>query len=235
MLEDLKERVLQANLELVKHGLVILTFGNVSGIDRAAGFIAIKPSGVSYESLRAEDIVLVDLDGKAVEGRLRPSSDLPIHLVLYKSFPVIGGIAHVHSLAATAFAQAGIEIPCLGTTHADHFNGAIPLTRFLEQSEVEEAYEENTGKIIRERFDGRDPIETPAVLVAGHGPFTWGRTPAEAVAGAVILETVAAMAVETLRLAPGTPELPDFIRRKHRERKHGPRAYYGQKKGDRNS
>jgi L-ribulose-5-phosphate 4-epimerase len=230
MLEDLKEKVLLANLELVRHGLVILTFGNVSGIDRASGLMAIKPSGMSYEGMTAEDIVLVDADGRTVEGRLRPSSDTPTHLALYKAFPEIGGIAHAHSVEATAFAQARLEIPCLGTTHADHFKGPVPITRFLTAKEVETGYELHTGAVIVDRFAGLRPLEMPAVLVAGHGPFTWGRTPAEAVDHALILETVAAMARATLDIDPRTRPLPAHILRKHHLRKHGPQAYYGQKK-----
>jgi L-ribulose-5-phosphate 4-epimerase len=230
MLEDLKEKVLQANLDLVRNGLVILTFGNVSGIDRASGLVAIKPSGVSYEGMSAEDIVLVDPEGKPVESRLQPSSDTPTHLALYKAFPEIGGVAHAHSGEATAFAQARLEIPCLGTTHADHFNGPIPLTRFLTAKEVEAGYELQTGRVIVERFAGLRPLEMPAVLVAGHGPFTWGRTPAEAVQHALILENVAGLARTTLALDPRTRPLPAPILRKHHLRKHGPQAYYGQKK-----
>jgi len=230
MLEDLKEKVLQANLDLVRHGLVILTFGNVSGYDRASGLMAIKPSGMSYEGMAAEDIVLVDAEGRPVHSRLQPSSDTPTHLALYKAFPEIGGVAHAHSVEATAFAQARLEIPCLGTTHADHFNGPIPITRFLTAKEVEAGYELQTGRVIIERFAGLRPLEMPAVLVAGHGPFTWGRTPAEAVQHALILENVAAMARTTLALDPRTRPLPAHILRKHHLRKHGPQAYYGQKK-----
>jgi L-ribulose-5-phosphate 4-epimerase len=230
MLEDLKEKVLQANLDLVRQGLVILTFGNVSGIDRTSGLVAIKPSGVSYEGMSAEDIVLVDPEGKPVESRLHPSSDTPTHLALYKAFPEIGGIAHAHSVEATAFAQARLEIPCLGTTHADHFNGPVPMTRFLTAKEIEAGYELQTGRVIIERFAGLRPLDMPAVLVAGHGPFTWGRTPAEAVQHALILENVAAMARTTLAIDPRTRPLPAHILRKHHLRKHGPQAYYGQTK-----
>ena len=231
MLEDLKERVWQANLDLVRHGLVVLTFGNVSGLDRAAGLMAIKPSGLSYEGMRSEDIVLVDMDGRVVEGRFRPSSDTPTHLVLYKAFPDIGGISHAHSVSATAFAQARRGLPCLGTTQADYFHGPVPVTRMLTKREVEKDYEANTGKVIVERFGrGLLPKSVPAVLVAGHGPFTWGRTPAEAVEHAVILETAAEMALNTLRINPRAPRLPEHLLRKHYERKHGPGATYGQKK-----
>jgi L-ribulose-5-phosphate 4-epimerase len=230
MLEDLKEKAYEANLELVRHGLVILTFGNVSAFDRAAGLMAIKPSGLAYESLRPEDMVLVDEDGRVAEGRLRPSSDSPTHLALYKAFPEVGGICHAHSPAATAFAQAGREIPCLGTTHADQFHGPVPVTRFLRKIEVEKDYERNTGRVIVERFRGMKILEMPAALVAGHGPFSWGRTAAEAVAAAFVLETVARMALDTIALNPKVRPLPAHILRKHYERKHGPRAYYGQTK-----
>lgn len=230
MATSLQDQVFQANLELARHGLVILTFGNVSGIDRAAGLVAIKPSGVPYDSLRAQDMVLVDLAGCVVEGELHPSSDTPTHLELYRAFPDIGGIAHAHSRAATAFAQAAREIPCLGTTHADLCNGPVPVTRTLTEAEVAGDYEANTGRVIVERLAGLKPLETPCALVAGHGPVTWGRTPEEAVRHALILEAVAAMALDTLRLAPDTPPLPNFVLRKHFERKHGPRAYYGQGK-----
>jgi L-ribulose-5-phosphate 4-epimerase len=232
MLEELKAHVLKANLDLVRRGLVIQTFGNVSGIDRAAGLVAIKPSGVSYEALKAEDIVLVTLDGRAVEGTLHPSSDTPTHLALYRAFSEIGGISHAHSPTATAFAQAVAEIPCLGTTHADYFNGPVPVTRFLTKAEVENDYEGSTGQVIVERFAALrlEPLEMPAVLVAGHGPFTWGRTPAEAVDHAQILETVAAMAFQTRAIDPESQRLPTYLRDKHHQRKHGPAAYYGQRK-----
>ena len=232
MLEDLKGNVWQANLELVLKGLVVLTFGNVSGFDRASGFVAIKPSGVSYDALKAKDIVLVDLDGKVVEGKLRPSSDTPTHLALYKAFPEIRAVSHGHSPAATAFAQAASEIPCYGTTHADHFNGPVPVTRFLTKKEVESDYEKNTGAVIVERFaQGKiQPLEMPAVLVAGHGPFTWGLSPVSAVRNAVILETVAHIAIQTRLIAKDARVLPSYIREKHHQRKHGPDAYYGQRK-----
>ena len=228
MLNDLKEQVFRANLDLVKHGLVILTFGNVSGIDRAEGILAIKPSGVSYENMRVSDIVLLDLEGKVVEGKWSPSTDTPTHIALYKAFPGVGGIAHAHSEYATAFAQAAKEIPCLGTTHADHFNGPVPVTRFLSAAEVKADYEAGTGAIIVERFARLDPLETPAVLVAGHGPYCWGRTPAEAVRNNLVLEKTAKMAIMTCLANPKVKELPTYILRKHFLRKHGPRAYYGQ-------
>lgn len=230
MLNDLKEQVFLANLNLGKHGLVILTFGNVSGFDRDKGILAIKPSGISYETMGAADIVLVDLDGKVVEGKWSPSSDTPTHIALYQAFPGVGGIAHAHSEYATAFAQAAEEIPCLGTTHADHFNGPVPITRFLSAEEVEADYEAGAGAIIVERFARLEPLETPAVLVAGHGPFCWGRTPAEAVRNSVVLEKVAKMAIMTRLADPKVKDLPTYILRKHFLRKHGPLAYYGQAK-----
>jgi len=229
MLDDLKEQVWRANLDLVSYGLVILTFGNVSGFDRAEGIMAIKPSGVSYEGLRPEDMVLVDLAGKIVERNLHPSSDMPTHLALYRAFKDIGGLSHAHSEYATAFAQAMAEIPCLGTTHADHFNGPVPVTRLLTAEEVKDDYEGNTGKVIVERFASLQPLEMPAVLVAGHGPFCWGKTPAEAVNNNLALEKVAKMTVMTRLANPKIKDLPGYILQKHYLRKHGPQAYYGQK------
>jgi L-ribulose-5-phosphate 4-epimerase len=230
MLKELKEQVWQANLELTKHGLVILTFGNVSGCDRGKGLMVIKPSGVSYAKLRPADMVVLGLDGKVVEGKLNPSSDTPTHLALYTAFADIGGISHAHSEYATAFAQARREIPCLGTTHADHFNGPVPVTRLLTAKEVRENYEANTGKVITERFARLKPLERPAVLVAGHGPFAWGRTPAEAVDNNVALEETAKMAILTWVANDRIRDLPAYILKKHYQRKHGPRAYYGQKR-----
>lgn len=230
MLESLKERVWQANLDLVRYGLVILTFGNASGIDRERGIVAIKPSGVSYDDLKPGDIVLVDLDGKTVEGTLNPSSDTPTHVELYKSFADVGGIVHAHSEYATMFAQAAREIPCLGTTHADHFHGPVPVTRFLSRKEVEADYEGNTGRLIADRFSGLVPLEVPAVLVAGHGPFAWGKSAADAARNALVLEKTAKMALGSLILDPRKDRLPDYILNKHYMRKHGPNAYYGQKK-----
>ncbi len=230
MLPDLKEAVFKANLELARSGLIIMTFGNVSGIDRRKGIVAIKPSGVAYDALKADDIVLVDLEGQVVEGWLNPSSDTATHAEIYKAFPDVGGVAHAHSVYATMFAQARREIPCLGTTHADHFHGPVPLTRLLVEAEVEAGYERNTGRIIVERFAGLDPLTIPGVLVAGHGPFAWGRTPADAVEAAVVLEQVAKMAHGALALAPRLAPLDRHIAEKHFLRKHGPDAYYGQKK-----
>ena len=228
MLEQLKEEVLEANLALQRAGLVQLTWGNVSGIDRPSGRFVIKPSGVPYEALAAADLVVVDLDGRRVEGSRNPSSDTPAHRVLYRAFAQIGGITHAHSLHATMFAQAGREIPCLGTTHADVFFGPVPLARALTAAEVEEDYETHTGRVIVERFAGLRPAEVPAVLVAHHGPFTWGRSASDAVHNAIALEAVAAMALGTLQLNPAAGALPGHILDKHHARKHGPKAYYGQ-------
>ena len=228
MLEELKGLVCQANLDLVAHRLVALTWGNVSGIDRASGRVVIKPSGVAYDRMKPQDMVVLDLDGKIVEGALRPSSDTPTHVLLYRTFPGIGAIVHTHSPCATAFAQACRPIPCLGTTHADTFSGEVPVTRGLRQAEVQTDYELNTGKVIAERFAQLDPQAIPAVLVANHGSFTWGASPAAAVEHAVILEEVARIALATLQIRPDTPPLPGYILDKHHSRKHGPKAYYGQ-------
>ena len=228
-LTALKNDVFRRNLELVEHGLVVLTWGNVSGIDREAGLVAIKPSGVAYDRMTAEDIVVVDLEGKAVEGTLRPSSDLPTHLALYRAFPTVGGIVHTHSPKAVAWAQARRGIPAFGTTHADHFHGAVPCTRELTPAEVADDYELNTGRVIEERFHDLDAEAFPGVLVAGHGPFTWGPTPRKAVENAVALEQIAAMALDTLRLDPDAEPAPSYVLDKHYFRKHGPGAYYGQK------
>ncbi len=230
MLSELKEAVFKANLALTRSGLVILTFGNVSGIDRRRGIVAIKPSGVPYDNLKAEDIVLVDLEGQVVEGWLSPSSDTATHCELYKAFPGIGGVAHAHSEFATMFAQARREIPCFGTTHADLFHGPVPLTRLLVEAEVAADYARNTGRAIVERFAGLDPQAVSAVLVAGHGPFTWGRTPVEAAETALVLEQVAKMALGSLVLEPRLAPLERHILEKHHLRKHGPDATYGQKK-----
>ena len=237
MLEELKEKVFRANLDLVKHGLVIFTWGNVSAIDRATGLVVIKPSGVSYETMRAEDMVVVDLDGKVVEGDLRPSSDTPTHLVLYKAFPNIGGVVHTHSTYATAWSQAGLDIPNIGTTHADYFHDDIPCTRDMKKSEVFGEYEKETGNVIVERFKGMNPVDTPAVLVKNHGPFTWGTDADNAVHNAVVLEQVAKMGfvavtlnLSTLDLVNHKPSMNKLLIEKHYSRKHGPNAYYGQKK-----
>ena len=226
---DLKSDVFRRNLELVEHGLVVLTWGNVSGIDREAGLVAIKPSGVAYDRMTAEDIVVVDLEGKPVEGTLRPSSDLPTHLALYRAFPTVGGIVHTHSPKAVAWAQARRGIPAFGTTHADHFHGAVPCTRELTPAEVADDYELNTGRVIEERFHDLDAEAFPGVLVAGHGPFTWGPTPRKAVENAVALEQIAAMALDTLRIDPDAEPAPSYVLDKHYFRKHGPGAYYGQR------
>ena len=228
-LESLREQVLEANLEVVRRGLVLYTFGNASGIDRSEGIVAIKPSGVPYETMKPADIVLVDLDGHIIEGALRPSSDLATHLELYRAFPTIGGIVHTHSRAATSWAQAGRAIPCLGTTHADYFHGPVPVTGTLSQEEIDAGYEVNTGHLIVRTFAGLDPIHTPAVLVSGHAPFCWGKTPAEAAHIAVVLEEIAAMALNALAINPQAGALPRRLHDKHFFRKHGPGAYYGQK------
>jgi L-ribulose-5-phosphate 4-epimerase len=230
MMERLKDEVFRANAALVRYGLVTLTWGNVSGIDRAGRLVAIKPSGVEYESMTAADMVVVDLDGNVVDGKLHPSSDTPTHLELYRAFPSIGGVVHTHSVYATMFAQARREIPCLGTTHADHFNSPVPVTRFLAAEEVAAGYESGTGKIIVERFTDLNEEDTPGVLVAGHAPFAWGKNAADAVENSLILERIAQMALGTLRLNPGISPLPAHIQQKHYQRKHGPKAYYGQKK-----
>ncbi|HUT09990.1 MAG TPA: L-ribulose-5-phosphate 4-epimerase [Thermoguttaceae bacterium] len=228
-LTELREEVCRANLELVRAGLVTLTWGNVSGIDRRRGLVVIKPSGIGYDEMTPERMVVVDLQGNVVEGKLRPSCDTPAHVVLYRHFEQIGGITHTHSSRATMFAQARVEIPCLGTTHADHFHGPVPVTRPLTQQEVETAYEANTGQVIVERFAQLDPIAMPAVLVAGHAPFTWGRSAADAVHNAVALEAVAEMALGTLTIRADAPPLESYVLDKHYQRKHGPAAYYGQK------
>ncbi len=230
MLDQLKKQVWRANLDLVRYNLVTLTWGNVSGINREKGLVVIKPSGMSYEKLKPSDMVVVDLEGWAVESNLKPSADTPIHLELYRAFDVISGVVHTHSEYATIFAQAYKEIPCLGTTHADHFLGPVPITRMINRKEVEEDYEKNTGKVIVERFADIDPLAMPAVLVAGHGAFTWGRSPEEAVENSLILERVARMAWGTLQLDTRGDRFPDYLLKKHYQRKHGPEAYYGQKK-----
>ena len=230
MLKKLKEDVYQANLDLWRYGLVTLTWGNVSGIDRSVPCMVIKPSGVDYESLTVKDMIVVDMKGKVLEGLLRPSSDTPTHLELYNAFPKIGGIVHTHSTHASMFAQACRAIPCLGTTHADHFSGPVPVTRFLTEEEVKNAYEQETGKVIIERFAGLDPLNTPAVLVAGHAPFTWGRSASDAVRNSLIIERVAQMALGSFQLNANLTAIPSYIQEKHYRRKHGPNAYYGQDK-----
>ena len=229
MLEALKEKVFQANLDLVKHGLVIFTWGNVSGIDRESGLVVIKPSGVSYDIMKASDMVVVDLDGKVVEGDLNPSSDTPTHLVLYKAFPEIGGVVHTHSTYAPAWAQAGIDIPNIGTTHADYFYKAIPCTADMTREEVEGNYELETGNVIVKRFEGMNPVHTPGVLVKNHGPFAWGKDAHEAVHNAVVMEQVAKMASIAYSVNPNLT-MNQLLVEKHFSRKHGPNAYYGQKK-----
>ena len=229
MLEPLRKEVLEANLELVRRGLVLYTFGNASGIDRAAGMVVIKPSGVPYDGMGPEHMVITGLDGRVVEGALRPSSDLETHLALYRAFPGIGGIVHTHSSYATAFAQARREIPCFGTTQADYFRGPVPVTAALTREEIEGAYERNTGEAIVRRFKGLDPQEAGAVLVAGHGPFCWGPAPAAAAHTAVILEELARMAFYTVALDPQAAPLPACHIDRHFLRKHGAGACYGQK------
>jgi len=229
MLEELKEEVYRANLGLVDHGLVIFTWGNVSGIDREKGLVVIKPSGVSYDTMTPEDMVVVDLNsGKVVEGNLRPSSDTPTHLALYRAFPEIGGVVHTHSTYATAWAQAGRDLPNIGTTHADYFHDAVPCTDDMTEAEVKGDYELETGNVIVKRFEGLNAVHTPGVLVKNHGPFTWGKTPAEAVHNAVVLEQVAKMASIAFLVNPGLTMNPLLVE-KHFSRKHGPNAYYGQK------
>lgn len=230
MLEELKKEVFQSNLDLVKQGLVIFTWGNVSGVDREKGLVVIKPSGVSYETMKPEDMVVVSLEtGKVVEGDLNPSSDTPTHLVLYRAFQNIQGVVHTHSTYATAWAQAGKDIPNIGTTHADYFYKAVPCTADMTKEEVEGKYELETGNVIVKRFEGINPDHTPGVLVKNHGPFTWGTSPANAVYNAKVLEQCAKMAFISFAINPETTMNPLLIE-KHYSRKHGPNAYYGQKK-----
>lgn len=235
MLQQLKEEVLQANLMLPKTGLVLFTWGNVSGIDREAGLVVIKPSGVPYERLQVDDMVVCDLNGNVVEGALRPSSDLATHIYLYQVFPHIGGVTHTHSLYATSFAQSGRGIVPYGTTHADYFDGEIPCTRKMKKAEIAGAYEKNTGFVIAQRFTNIDPDRMHAVLVHSHGPFTWGATPQESVDASAVLENVAHLAMNT-ELLQHTAEcssqhpMQQSLLRRHFDRKHGPNAYYGQKK-----
>lgn len=227
-IQELKQQVFQANLDLVKHGLVIFTWGNVSGIDREKGWVVIKPSGVSYDDMKAEDMVVVDLEGNIVEGKLKPSSDTPTHVELYKAFPSIGGIVHTHSTYATAWAQAGCDIPNIGTTHADYFSGDIPCTRDMTETEVKGEYEKETGAVIIERFSELNPAHIPGVLVKNHGPFSWGKDPHEAVHNAVVMEQVAKMAFIAYQVNPNLT-MNELLIQKHFFRKHGPGAYYGQK------
>ena len=228
-LRRLRDEVCDANLELVRRGLVMEAFGNASGIDRRSGLVVIKPSGVDYAHLTPARLVVTDLDGRVIEGTLRPSSDLATHLVLYRAFPSVGGISHTHSRMATAWAQAGLEVPCLGTTHADYFPGPIPITAPMTPREIREAYEVNTGHVIVRRFARLDPQEVPAVLVHGHGPFCWGTTASSAVHTGVVVEALARLAYETLTLNPDTRAISSALRQKHFSRKHGPGAYYGQR------
>lgn len=230
MLEQLKQQVYEANMELPRRGLVTYTWGNVSGIDRESGLFVIKPSGVEYDEMRPEDLVVLDLDGNKVEGKLNPSSDTKTHIELYKAFPELGGIVHTHSTHAVAWAQAGRDIPCFGTTHADYFYGPVPCARALTQEEIDEDYEKNTGKVIIEAFRTRNiqPMHVPGVVCSSHGPFTWGKDAAQAVYHAVVLEEVAKMALLTLQIDPNAAPAPQRIQDKHFLRKHGPNAYYGQ-------
>ncbi len=231
MLKDLREEVLEANLELVRRGLVIFTFGNASGFDRASQLAVIKPSGVPYEQLTPQDLVITDLDGKIVEGTLRPSSDLPTHLALYRAWGGVNGVVHTHSRYATAWAQANSAIPCFGTTHADYFQGPLPVTRQMRHEEIQSEYELNTGHVIIERFGNLDPLTTSAVLVSGHAPFCWGPTVSEAAHTAAIVEDLAHMALLTVTINAEAGPISEALHHKHFSRKHGSTAYYGQKKG----
>lgn len=231
MLEDLRKIVYEANMEIQRHGLVTFTWGNVSGIDREKGLVVIKPSGVAYEQLTPDKMVIVSMDGKRVEGDLNPSSDTETHLELYKVFPALGGIVHTHSTYAVAWAQAGLDIPCYGTTHADYFYGSVPCTRPLTEAETDENYEKNTGKVIVETFLSRgiNPLYVPGVICKNHGPFTWGKDPHQAVYHAVVLEEISKMAAITREIQGDVSPAPQYIQDKHFMRKHGPNAYYGQK------
>jgi L-ribulose-5-phosphate 4-epimerase len=230
MHEVLRKVVCEANIELERAKLVICSWGNVSGIDRAAGVVAIKPSGVSYDELTADKMVLLDLDGNVLEGNLSPSSDTPTHLELYRNFEAVGGVCHTHSLNATMWAQAEWEIPCFGTTHADYFHGSIPVTETMTEDEIQSDYELNTGRVIVRRFTGMDPMKMLAVLVANHGPFTWGGTAAGAVEAAIVLEQTAKMALGTIMINPKQGQISKTLLDKHYLRKHGKDAYYGQKR-----
>jgi len=228
MLEALRTEVFEANLELVRRGLVLYTFGNASGISRKDELIVIKPSGVPYEDMSPRDLVITDLDGRVIEGSLRPSSDLATHTALYRAFPSIGGVAHTHSRHATAWAQSGREIPCLGTTHADYFRGPVPVTDFLTAAEIARDYEGNTGLAIVRRLQDYGPLGCPAALVAGHAPFCWGKSVTDAAIAAVMVEELAALAWQTLTINPSAAPISDAMRDKHYFRKHGPKATYGQ-------
>ena len=229
MLEALRTEVLEANLELVRRGLVLYTFGNASGVSREHGLIVIKPSGVPYEKMTPADMVITDMNGKVVEGSLRPSSDMDTHSALYRKFPTVGGVVHTHSRHATAWAQARREIPCFGTTHADYFHGPIPVTEPLSADEINCDYEANTGVAILRLLEGRDPLGCPAALVAGHAPFCWGGSVTDAARTAVIVEELAAMAWQTLTINSAAEQISEALRDKHHFRKHGPTATYGQK------
>jgi L-ribulose-5-phosphate 4-epimerase len=230
-LKDIQRIVYEQNIELVNRGLVVYTWGNVSQIDRAKGIFLIKPSGVPYADMKPDDMVAVDLEGNVVSGSLRPSSDMPTHLALYRAFPQIGGVVHTHSRYATAWAQSGLAIPALGTTHADYFHGPVPITRALSEDEINGDYEAETGNVIIETFKGINPLHLPSVLVKNHGPFSWGKDAAEAVHNAVVLEELAAMAFISRSINPLAQEAPQALLDKHFERKHGDNAYYGQKAG----
>lgn len=228
MLEQLKKQVLDANLLLPKYGLVTFTWGNVSGIDRESGLVVIKPSGVPYEGMTEEDMVVVDLDGKRVEGKWKPSSDTPTHVELYKAFPALGGIVHTHSRWATTFAQAGLDIPAMGTTHGDYFYGDIPCTRKMTPQEIAGEYEKETGRVIIETFAGKSPADIPGVTVHSHGPFAWGKNAMDAVHNAVVMEEVAFMDWHAMMINPAAGRMQQELLDKHYLRKHGKNAYYGQ-------
>ena len=228
MLEELKKKVYEANMELQRKGLVIYTWGNVSGIDREKGLVVIKPSGVDYDTMKAEDMVILDLEGNIIEGKYKPSTDTPTHLVLYNTYPNIGGVVHTHSEWATTFAQAGISIPAFGTTHADYFYGDIPCTRDLTENEINGEYEKETGNVIVETIGEKNPLEIPAIIVKNHGPFTWGKDPDNAVYNAVVLDKVAEMAYKTMTLNRSIESVNQILLDKHYLRKHGISAYYGQ-------
>lgn len=228
MLEELKQKVYEANMELQRKGLVIYTWGNVSGIDREMGLVVIKPSGVDYDTMKAEDMVVLDLNGNIVDGKYKPSTDTPTHLVMYNTYPNIGGVVHTHSEWATSFAQAGLSIPAFGTTHADYFYGDIPCTRDLTDDEINGEYEKETGNVIVETIGDRDPLEVPAIVVKNHGPFAWGKDPDNAVYNAVVLDKVAQMAYNTMTLNTRVDKVNQTLLDKHYLRKHGVNAYYGQ-------